>query len=249
MRASRLLLLGLTAYAVLLVATLPASVVAPAVARASGGQARLVAASGTAWHGRGRLEVSVPGLAFALDSLSWRLRPASLLAGRLAFSVEASAGGLEARGVVSRSPAMWRLGEATVSGEAAAAARFAPLAAAWQPGGTLAARSEELAWDGRAATGEASVEWREASLALSPVRPLGTWRASLTGETGGLAVAVQTVKGPLRVAGRGRLALPAGRLAFAGEARAEPAEAAALEPLLALLGPRRADGARTLEAR
>ena len=38
-------------------------------------------------------------------------------------------------------------------------------------------------------------------------------------------------------------------MTFSGEARGEGANAAALEPLLNLMGPRRPDGARSIEVR
>jgi hypothetical protein len=58
-------------------------------------------------------------------------------------------------------------------------------------------------------------------------------------------VNLATLEGPLRLTGEGTLT-PQGRLAFAGEARGEGAAAQSLEPLLDLMGPRRADGARAL---
>ena len=40
-----------------------------------------------------------------------------------------------------------------------------------------------------------------------------------------------------------------GAITFSGEARGQGANAAALEPLLNLMGPRRPDGARSIEVR
>jgi len=105
-----------------------------------------------------------------------------------------------------------------------------------------------LAWDGRTARGAARAEWRDAGIALTDVRPLGSYRIEARGEGGPLQLAVTTLEGPLTVTGRGTFAPPAA-LAFSGEARAEGPGAAALEPLLNLLGPRRADGARTIDWR
>jgi general secretion pathway protein N len=105
-----------------------------------------------------------------------------------------------------------------------------------------------LAWDGRTVRGNARAEWRDAGLALTDVRPLGSYRIEARGAGGPLEFSVATLQGPLSIAGRGTFAPPAA-LAFSGEARAEGPNAAALEPLLNLLGPRRADGARSLEWR
>jgi general secretion pathway protein N len=93
--------------------------------------------------------------------------------------------------------------------------------------------------------GEARAEWKDATLALSPVRPLGTYRAELRGAGGPAKLTVTTVDGALRISGDGTLTAPS-RFAFSGEARGNGPQAQALEPLLDLLGPRRADGARAL---
>jgi hypothetical protein len=67
-------------------------------------------------------------------------------------------------------------------------------------------------------------------------------------EAGPAQLSVPTLEGPLTVIGTGTLT-PPHRLAFSGEARAEGESAKALEPLLDLLGPRRPDGARSVEVR
>lgn len=244
----RALLLGAIAYAVFLLATLPAAVVAPWVASLSNGQASVSGASGTVWKGSGRVRVSAPGMSFALDEVRWTFWPSRLLAGRAAVSVEAQAGALKAVAEVARSPFAWRIDDLHAQGDASALPTLFPLASAWHPSGTMVAEAAHLTWDGRNATGSASAEWREAALALSAVRPLGSWRATAQGDGRSLKIDLATLAGPLRLAGKGTLALP-GRLAFSGEARAEPGRESELKPLLDLIGPRRADGAHALEAR
>jgi general secretion pathway protein N len=80
------------------------------------------------------------------------------------------------------------------------------------------------------------------------VRPLGSWRAEAAGEGPAIRFSLATLKGPLRLSGKGTLPVP-GRLSFTGEARAEPGRERDLEPLLDLIGPRRPDGARAIEVR
>ena len=100
----------------------------------------------------------------------------------------------------------------------------------------------------RGERGEAEIEWQGASVALSDVKPLGTYRAQLASDGKIANVTLTSTQGPLRVSGKGTFSPPA-RLAFSGEARADAESAKALEPLLNLLGPARADGARALEWR
>jgi general secretion pathway protein N len=248
MRPLRLLALGAIAYAAFLVATLPAAVVAPRLAAATGGQARLANVTGTVWNGSARLSITARGLALALDEVRWRFLPSRLAAGRVAFAVEARLGSLRGEAQASRTPLAWRVDELRASGDASALAAVLPLAASWQPAGTLSLEAPSMTWDGERVAGSATAEWRDAALALSSVRPLGSWRAQANAEGAAIKFSLATLKGPLRLSGNGTAPL-AGRVAFSGEARAEPGREKDLESLLALLGPRRADGAHALELR
>ena len=248
MNAFRALLLGVLAYGVFLVATAPASVAASRVAAATQGQVRLSEVTGTVWRGVARVDVVSPGLVFTVDEGRWRFLPSRLFTGRLAFAVEARLASLRGRAEAARSPLAWHLRDLDVRGDASAITAILPLASAWQPAGAVAIDAQALSWDGTRATGSATIAWNDAMLALSQARPLGSWRAQATAEAAALEIAVATTKGPLRLSGTGTLPIP-GRLAFSGEARAEPGRERELEPLLDLLGPRRADGARALELR
>lgn len=248
MRPLRLLALGLAAYAAFLLATLPAALVAPRFAAATQGRATLADVTGTAWNGSAIVDIRTRDVSLRLDRVRWRFLPSRLAAGRIAFSVTARLGGLEASGEIARGPLAWRIDDLSGSGDASALAAAWPLAAPLQPGGRLAIAAPRLAWDGRNASGFASAEWHDATLSLSAVRPLGSWRAELVAEGPAAKVAVSTLAGPLRISGNGTLAIP-GRLAFSGEARAEAARESDLAPVLGLLGARRPDGAWALQVR
>lgn len=248
MSAFRALLLGVLAYGIFLVATAPASVAAPRVAAATQGQVKLTELTGTVWRGAAHVDVASPGLALTVDEVRWRFLASRLFTGRVAFAVEARMGSLRGQAEAARSPLAWHLRDLDVRGDASAITAFLPLAAAWQPAGPVAIDAKALSWNGTRATGSATIAWLDATLALSQARPLGSWRAQATAEGAALRIALATTKGPLHLSGTGTLPIP-GRLAFSGEARAEPGRERELEPLLDLLGPRRADGARALELR
>ncbi len=248
MRPLRLLALGAAAYALFLVATLPAAVVAPRLAAATAGQARLSNTTGSVWKGSARLTVTVRGLSLTVEELRWRFLPSRLAAGRAAFAVEARLGRFETAAEVSRTPLAWRVDDLRGGGDASALAAVLPFAASWQPAGTLVMEAPSIAWEGDRARGSASAEWREAALAFSPVRPLGSWRLQANAEGSAAKLSLSTLKGPLRLSGTGTLPVP-GRPAFSGEARAEPGREKDLEPVLALFGPRRPDGAHAIEIR
>jgi general secretion pathway protein N len=75
---------------------------------------------------------------------------------------------------------------------------------------------------------------------------LGAYRLEVVGEGASGKLALTTLEGPLRLSGQGRVEWPA-RFTFNGEARGEGPNARELDPLLGILGPAKADGARVLD--
>jgi general secretion pathway protein N len=245
MRARHIALLGIAAYATFLVATMPARWALPRLALPP--SVAFSDVSGTVWRGAAMARVA-PAAGDGAAELRWHFLPARLVSGRLAFALEASGPALQARAEVARAVGGLEAHDVSARGDASRIAAFVPLLAAWRPQGTVTLEAPALAWDGKAARGSARAEWRDAGLALTDVRPLGSYRLEARASGGPLEFTVATLAGPLSIAGRGSFAPPAA-LAFSGEARADGANAAALEPLLNLLGPRRADGARTVDIR
>jgi general secretion pathway protein N len=245
MRARDIILLAIAAYAIFLVATMPARWALSRLALPS--SVALSDVSGTVWRGAARASFA-PGAGDAGAELRWHFLPARLVSGRLAFALHASGPALEGRAEIARAVGGFEAHDVSVRGAASRIAAFVPLLAAWRPQGTVTVEAPAIAWDGKTARGSARAEWRSAGLALTDVRPLGSYRLEARGAGGPLELTVATLQGPLSITGRGSFTPPAA-LAFSGEARAEGANAAALEPLLNLLGPRRADGARTVDIR
>ena len=239
MRPLALAALGVIAYLAFLAASVPAAFVAVRVERESRGVVRIDEARGTLWHGQARAN----GL-----PLQWRFRAASLAAGRLGFDVHVDEPQLKATGEVGRGVRAWQVNDLRAQGSAGSVAALLPLLAPWRPEGTIAIDAPHLAWTPESVDGSAKLEWRGAALALSDVKPLGAYRAELTGAGSEARVALTSLEGPLRLTGNGTLT-PAGRLGFKGEARAEGPNAAALQPLLDLLGPRQPDGSRAIGLR
>lgn len=248
MRPLTLAALGAAAYAVFLLALMPASYVASRLEASTRGGVQVHEAAGSIWSGSGRATIATPAGPLALEDLRWRFLPARLLAGRLAFAVTGRSAGFESRGELARSLSLWEARDVSIDGLAAGAASFMPLIAHWRPDGRLAASAPLLAWNDREMRGEARLEWRAAAVALSEVKPLGSYRVDLKADGAQARVTLSTLEGPLALAGQGTVSPPA-RLVFSGEARAQGPAATALQPLLDLLGPRRADGSRTLQWR
>lgn len=247
MRTPAIAALGVVAFAAFLVATAPARFIAARVA-AQAPEIEFLDAQGTLWRGNAKLRVATPGGPFVLDLVDWRFVPAELVAGKLAFDTNVASGGLDARVRVARGLTSWELSALDANARAGLAATLFPLAGTWRPEGTVNITSPALAWDGRELRGAIYLDWKDAAVALSEVKPLGSYRLEVRGEGPAAPVKLLTTAGALRMTGQGTLTLPS-RFTFSGEARGEGESARALEPLLELLGPRRADGARALEVR
>jgi general secretion pathway protein N len=243
LRTRSLVALGIVAFLAFLAAQVPASFVIAKLRLPPG--AELTDVDGTLWKGRARATLALPGGTLALDDLEWTFKPLRLIAGRVAYDVTARAPSMEASARLSRGFRGFEIADVTARGDAKAIILFAPLAAAWQPQGAITLAAPVLEWDGKELRGEGRAEWRGASLALSQVRPLGSYRAEFRGAGGPAKVTLATLEGPLRLTGDGTLS-GQGRLNFSGEARGEGTSAQALEPLLDLMGPKRADGSRVL---
>ena len=108
-----------------------------------------------------------------------------------------------------------------------------------KPGGTLEARWSQGEFRSGALTGELQVDWRDATSALSPVGPLGTYRILVTGRGDNATLELQTLRGPLQMEGSGRI--NGLQVRFRGTATAEPSSRAALDGLLGVLGMRSGD--------
>ncbi len=249
MRARTLAILGVAAYAIFLVVKIPASVVAARIGDTSGGAVQVSEPRGTLWNGEARATVAAPGGIFALDHIEWHFAPSALIGGHIAFDVVASGHGIDAKLLLGRGLSRWIVGSADARIDAALAVMLAPLLGASHPEGIVTIATPELRLkDDGAARGTLTATWTDAAVSFSETKPLGKYKFDATAEDGPLSFTVTTLTGPLRISGRGTFAAPR-QLTFSGEARAEGTDTRALDPLLDMFGPRRADGARALEIR
>jgi len=111
--------LFLAAFAVSLATAFPARWAGAAVERATDGRVRVVAATGSPWHGRGEIVLRAAGGEVALGTATWRWLPARVLAGELAFDVTLAGGAAPGRMIVAWGPggtALRSTGDATPPG-------------------------------------------------------------------------------------------------------------------------------------
>ncbi len=234
------------------VAFAPAEFVAYALAEATRGRVRLADVSGTLWNGRARVVVAdhltalgeqrlvVPGFAIP-GQLAWTIRPLPLVVGL----VEASIGS-------ESMPAPVRLSGVPTDLRVSAgrfdlsSAQLAGLGSPWntiQPAAAIAMNWDALTIRDGVLDGRASIELRDVASAMTPVRPLGSYRIEVAGNGRDVTIALRTLSGALQLQGRGSWDKAAG-LRFSAEAKAQGPQEQRLQSLLALIG--RREGERTI---
>lgn len=250
----RWVLLGLVLLlAVLLVAAIfaPASWADRALDRASLGRVRLADAQGTIWHGQGRLVIvdavgeGDPGpvlQGFTLPgAIDWRLSVLPLMLGIV--DAQVSVGAMAEPVRIGGHPAEVRIGAGRLD---LPAVSLSQLGSPWntiQPSAALSLQWNALTLRDGILDGRVSVELREVASAMTPVRPLGTYRIDVDGTGQDVSLGLRTLSGPLKLEGSGAWERRAG-LKFTASASAEGAERNRLQSLLALIGQR--DGDRTI---
>ena len=241
-------LVGVPAYLVCIVLTMPATFIGARASHAAGGQLRVSDAEGTLWSGSLRATLDTPGGPFALDRVTWRFMPVEIVHGRVAFDVAVDSRDARGNAQLLRGVSDWEVRGANARLDARALPLFYPVVAAWRPEGSVQLSADDVRWNEREMRGNVNMEWRDASVSLSDVKPLGTYRLAAKGAGESVKLALSTIAGALAMSGTGEVKLPRETI-FSGEARGEGPSAAALAPLLDLMGPRRADGARAIEVR
>jgi general secretion pathway protein N len=234
---------GITGLLLALILFAPARWLAGAVARATSGQVILSEPRGTVWTGSAQLVVT--GGAGSTDAaalpgrLDWRLRPRwnGLAAQLHAACCTPHPVGLRVR--FKPAATQLTIGPAQVQWPAAT------LAGLGTPWNTL-----QFEGDLQISTQGLSVEWVEGRLAmsgraellaqhlssrLSTLRPMGSYRITVSGGTAS-SLRLDTLEGPLQLAGSGQWV--GRRLRFQGEATAAPESEAALSNLLNIIGRR-----------
>ncbi len=238
-------------------AVVPASFADAALARATQGRVRLAQTQGTIWNGSARLVLaagrSVPangerafddalvaGVAIP-GRLDWRIRALPLLVGQLDAELRFDR---VARPVHVHGP--WDAMRVDAGSLELPSVELARLGSPWntvRPSGALHLSWENLVLGPSGLDGRARIELRGASSAMSPVRPLGSYRVDVVGSGSQAQLSIATIDGPLQLKGNGSFDAKRG-LRFVAEASAEAPERDRLQSFLGLIGPR--EGERTI---
>jgi hypothetical protein len=181
----------------------PATLIPPAVERASRGGLAVSEIEGTLWHGRGVLAAGYARLPFA-----WTLDAVPLLTGAMRVHVKpADAGSASPYADITAAPRRLALAEVAITFPAAVLQQAfpppAPGGAASLVDGEIAATTRHLEWTPAAYDGGLRVVWRNARVTLGSVRviDLGDATATLSSRGNRLAGPVINAGGNLDVRG------------------------------------------------
>jgi general secretion pathway protein N len=201
---------------------------------------RLVHAEGTLWRGSASVGIAAHGVIRLLPGrVVWRIMPGEWLAGRIALSLEHPA--MDNPVTIAWAPSRLSVASGRARFPAAVMAAFGAPFNTVRPGGDLDVSWSALRVTGRDLRGHIDAGWSDARSTLSPVAPLGSFRLALDGKDGGTEMLLETLRGPLRLSGRG--AIDARKMKFTGTADAEPEFRPGLGALLSVLGRRAGDTA------
>ena len=240
MKRGSMLAVGIGVYALALIANAPATLLDAGLQRASDGRLRVAGAQGTLWSGAGQIEIrDAAGRTGVARSMAWQVMPESLLRGKIVCEVMLEQANKHFPMTISLSRI--ELANADISLPAAVLGlgmpRLAPLGLT---GDVLVhVTSLSIARDGM--SGQATLQWRAAGSALSPVSPLGNYEVRFDGDGITNHAFLRTIDGPLQLDGEGSW-LHGASPAFLAMARVPAQHQQQLVPLLRLIAVERGDG-------
>lgn len=245
MRRGGFIALGVGAYALGLLLSAPATLIDARLERFAEGRVRLSAARGTVWSGSAQLEIRDPARRTAVAKrVGWRLRPYALLRGALHYDIRFEDAAAHFPMKISRSRI--EVADADVRLPAASLGHGAPKLAALELQGDVALHVTRLVFERNGVHGNASLQWRSAGSAFTPVSPLGDYELSLVGTGPEIRGSLRTLQGPLQLDGQGSWKNGANPV-FEGTARVPLRYREQLANLLRLIAVERGDGTYALQ--
>jgi general secretion pathway protein N len=248
-----LLFLGFSALACLTIfiaglVAAPASWADGLISRFSGQRVRLAETEGSLWKGTGRLVLADPSSAgnwltsgvVIPGRCSWQIKAFRLLIGQLDAQLQLESMQQPIALVGDRQRIMGSAGMVNLP-----QLQLERLGSPWNtiaPNAAIAVQWEPFQIEQGKFLGKAAVSISQVSSAISPVKPLGSYRVDIDSQGAQAKLTMVTTSGPLQLEGQGDWTARSG-LRFTAYAQAR-AEQDRLQPLLGLLGKR--DGNRTV---
>jgi len=126
LRTLFLVLLGLLAFGIILVVTMPASFIASQVAPALPPNVAIEGATGNMWSGEASVRAAPGGVPVTMEKVRWRFKPERLADGKIAFDTSATSGVFEAKMELQRDGTRWHVRDLRIDGDAGGFATIFP---------------------------------------------------------------------------------------------------------------------------
>lgn len=241
-------LVALLAVAGATLSVLPASVAARMVSTGTKGQFKLTNVSGTAWNGRGDANIAplAPGQApLVIHNVEWTVHRWRMLMGELAIALQFNGPELSGGVELTRSFSEVLARNVRVSLPASLVTMNVPAAREWKTPGVVQVTAESLAITARGIRGVGELNWRGAEAV--GIGAIGDYRALVKGNgEGPAAVDLTTVRGQIRLEGRGELS-PNNQLRMNVNLNVDGPNRAMLLPLFGMIGAQQPDGSVAIE--
>lgn len=220
----------------LLIGLAPASWLDYALQQGSQGTLMLGDAKGRVLSGSGVVQAILPrGEAVTLSPVRWRLRFAGLMAGRLRLVVVSTRTDRPILDI-SLSPEAVNLHEARLEAPASLLGALSPTLREADLDGQLILKAQDLSLARQGIQGQSELIWHDAASSLAPVRPLGSYRLTLSGAGKGLTCQLVTLT-PTALTLEGNCRWQVGqRPDFTGTASPAETQRQLLVPLLRIIG-------------
>lgn len=221
----------------------PATLIDARLERASDGRLRLAEARGSLWSGAGWIEIrDADGRAGVARRLAWRVLPWSLLRGHLAAEVELDQAVKPFPVTISLSRI--EISDAGINLPAAALGLGMPRLAPFRLTGDVLLNIPHLSLERGRMDGDATLQWRAAGSALTPISPLGDYEVRFKAVGPAVQAVLSTLEGPLQLEGKATWSNGAPP-SFLATARVPAQQQELLSPLFRLIAVER--GAGTFE--
>jgi general secretion pathway protein N len=229
-----------------LIALAPATLIDARLERASDGRLRLAQAQGSLWSGAGWIEIrDADGRAGVAKRLAWRVLPESLLRGHLVAEVELDQAAKPFAVTISLSRI--DIADAGISVPAAVLGLGMPKLAPLRLSGEVLLNVPRLSLEHGRMHGDATLQWRAAGSALTPISPLGEYEVHFRAVGPAVHAALSTLEGPLQLEGKGTWS-NGDPPSFLATARVPPQHREQLAPLLRLIAVERGAGSFELSS-
>jgi len=237
---------GLGVFVAALIVLAPATLIDARLQRASDGRLRIASAEGTVWSGAGWIEIrDAQGRAGVARRLAWRVLPGSLPRGHLVAEVELdhAAGPFP----VTLSLSRIQIADAAINLPAAALGLGLPRLAPLRLTGDVLVDIPRLSLERDRVDGDATLQWRAAGSALTPISPLGEYEVRFKAVGSAVHAALTTLAGPLQLEGKGTWSNGAPP-SFLATARVPAQHREQLSPLFRLIAVERGAGSFELSS-